>query len=122
MAAGRKSIQVLHDVLSYYDGLDKPEDLGDKNWDFIKNHYFTHLFDDIQNKGVLRNYSTRLFEKQHGTLRNIYHQRTNFKNIAPQILNVQHQLDISTIIKAEIELMEEYERFLRADPATPSLG
>ncbi|KAL0562440.1 hypothetical protein V5O48_019647, partial [Marasmius crinis-equi] len=84
MAAGRANIRVLHSLLSNYEDLDKPDEMEEKNWDFIKNHYFTHLFDDIQRKGVLRNFSTRLFEKQHGTLRNIYHQRTNFKEVAPQ--------------------------------------
>ncbi|KAL0572304.1 hypothetical protein V5O48_009650 [Marasmius crinis-equi] len=115
MAAGRASIRVLHSLLSNYVDLPKPDEIEEKNWDFIKNHYLTHLFDDIQRKGVLRNFSTRLFEKQHGTLRNIYHRRTNFKNIAPQILEVRHQLDVSMIIKAEIELMEEYEKFLKSD-------
>ncbi|KAL0572513.1 hypothetical protein V5O48_009455 [Marasmius crinis-equi] len=62
MAAGRENVRILHSLLSRYADLPKPEKMenaGDKNWDFIKYHYFIHLFEDIQSKGALRNYSTR---------------------------------------------------------------
>ncbi|KAL0059305.1 hypothetical protein AAF712_013953 [Marasmius tenuissimus] len=97
----------------------KPENLSPKDWDFPKLHYFSHLFDDILQKGVLRNFSTRLFEKKHGPLRDIYHRRTNFKNIAPQILDIQHQIDISDIIANEIKAMEQYLAQLKALEAPP---
>ncbi|KAK1220495.1 hypothetical protein PQX77_016730 [Marasmius sp. AFHP31] len=73
MTKGRACIQTLHSLLSQYMELPKPEKLSPKNWNFPKLHYFSHLFDDIQQKGVLRNFSTRLFEKKHGPLRDIYH-------------------------------------------------
>lgn len=55
------------------------------NFDFPKLHAQTHVFDDIEQKGVLRNYSTRLFERLHGPLKTWYQRRTNFKNVAHQV-------------------------------------
>ncbi|KAK1227009.1 hypothetical protein PQX77_009971 [Marasmius sp. AFHP31] len=111
MAAGRKNIQLFNSLLDGYALLqfENPSDsLDQKNWEFVKIHYFNHLFDDIQLKGVLHNFSMRLFEKKHGPLWHIYQQRTNFKNIAPQILTIQHQMDVLDLIVAEIQAMEEY--------------
>ncbi|KAK1215605.1 hypothetical protein PQX77_021784 [Marasmius sp. AFHP31] len=119
MAAGRESIRMFHGALIKYMELPIPEKMKPKNWDFIKLHYFAHLFDDIQNKGALRNFSTRLFEKKHGPLRVIYQRRTNFKNIATQILNIKHQLDVSDIIKADIETMEAYKTYLKTQEDPP---
>ncbi len=63
------------------------EGLIGKNWNFPKNHLYVHLFDDIVAKGVTRNYSTKPNEQMHGPLRKIY-QRTNFRDIAPQVLSL----------------------------------
>ncbi|KAJ8096372.1 hypothetical protein PM082_011534 [Marasmius tenuissimus] len=71
MAAGRESIQTFHTMLTQYaetQYVNPSESLDMKNWEFIKIHYFSHLFDDIQLKGALHNFSTRLFEKKHGPL------------------------------------------------------
>ena len=57
---------------------------GTKNWNFPKMHTHVHGFDDIQNKGVTRNYNTKTSEKLHGPLKLAYH-RTNFKNVADQV-------------------------------------
>lgn len=57
----------------------------EKSWNFIKLHYHVHLYDDILNKGVLRGFSTKPNEKVHGPLRKIYHDCTNFMNIAEQV-------------------------------------
>ncbi|KAK1215109.1 hypothetical protein PQX77_022305 [Marasmius sp. AFHP31] len=116
MAAGRKNIQLFNLLLDEYAVLQlkNPSDsLNQKNWEFIKIHYFNHFFDDIQLKGVLCNFSTRRFEKKHGPLRHIYQRRTNFKNIVPQILTIQHQMDISDLIVAEIQAMEEYNQHVK---------
>lgn len=40
---------------------------------------------DIEAKGVTRNYSTKPNEKCHGPLKEAYQQRTNFKDVAPQV-------------------------------------
>jgi hypothetical protein len=46
---------------------------------------FSHLFDDIMNKGVTRNYNTQPNEQMHGSLKDSYDLRTNFKNVAAQV-------------------------------------
>jgi hypothetical protein len=56
-----------------------------ENFDFPKLHAQQHVFDDIEAKGVLRNYTTRLFERLHGPFKTWYERRTNFKNVAPQV-------------------------------------
>ena len=58
---------------------------SDKNWDFPKNHMFSHLFDDIMNKGVTRNYNTQPNEQMHGSLKDSNDLRINFKNVATQV-------------------------------------
>jgi len=54
-----------------------------------------HLFDDILAKGVTRNYNTKPNEKMHGPLRVIYHRRTNFKDVAPQVCTTMRLLCLS---------------------------
>lgn len=49
----------------------------------------THLFDDIEAKGVTRNYNTKPNEQMHGPLKDSYQQRTNFKNFAEQVGNIR---------------------------------
>lgn len=56
-----------------------------KNWGFPKMHLQTHAFDDVIAKGATRNYNTKPNEKLHGPLRDIYHERTNFKDVAHQV-------------------------------------
>ena len=45
----------------------------------------SHLFDDIINKGATRNYNTQPNEQMHGSLKDSYDLRTNFKNVAAQV-------------------------------------
>ncbi|KAI5995972.1 hypothetical protein F5J12DRAFT_907101 [Pisolithus orientalis] len=61
-----------------------------KNWNFPKNHTHMHVFDDIKAKGVTHNFNTKPNEKMHGPLKEAYQKQTNFKDIAQQILNVNH--------------------------------
>lgn len=57
-----------------------------KAWNsVIKIHYFWHLCNDIENKGVLQGMSTKPNEKFHGPLRKIYLRQTNFKDTAKQV-------------------------------------
>ena len=58
---------------------------GIKDWKFIKAHSHKHAFDDIEAKGVTRNYNTKPNEKLHGPLRDIYHERTNYRDVASQV-------------------------------------
>jgi hypothetical protein len=48
-------------------------------------HLIQHLFDDIEAKGVTRNFTSKTFEKMHGPMGDTYKQVTNFKNVAPQV-------------------------------------
>ena len=47
-------------------------------------HTHTHGFDDIEDKGVTRNYNTKTSERLHGPLKLAY-RHTNFKNVADQV-------------------------------------
>jgi hypothetical protein len=44
-----------------------------------------HIFDNIEAKGATRNYNTKPNEKMHGSLKDSYQMRTNFRNVAPQV-------------------------------------
>lgn len=59
-----------------------------KSWNFPKLHLRQHLFDDIVNKGVARNFSTKPNERMHGPIRKSYLRRTNFKNFGDQVSNL----------------------------------
>ena len=50
-------------------------------------HLIQHLFDDIEAKGVTRNFTSKTFEKMHGPLGKTYESVTNFKNVADQVSN-----------------------------------
>lgn len=54
-------------------------------WNAPKIHLIQHLFDDIEAKGVTRNYSSKTFEKMHGPVKDSYKRRTNFKNVGGQV-------------------------------------
>ena len=56
-------------------------------WNFPKMHLIQHLFDDIEAKGITRNYSTKPFEKMHGPLGESYKRVTNFKDVTGQVSN-----------------------------------
>ncbi|THU83800.1 hypothetical protein K435DRAFT_822896 [Dendrothele bispora CBS 962.96] len=100
IASGRKSVQKFADELQKYIKLNKDPELS-KSWNFIKLHYHVHLFDDIQQKGVLWNMSTKPNEKFHGPLWKIYHLRTNYKDIVNQY---------TTLIRARIDALDGYPR------------
>ena len=48
-------------------------------------HLNTHIFEDIVQKGVTRNYNTKPNESMHRSLKDNYHNRTNFKNVVDQV-------------------------------------
>ncbi|KAJ3834010.1 hypothetical protein F5878DRAFT_697660 [Lentinula raphanica] len=79
-----------------------------RNFNVVKLHYHQHLYDDIENKGVLRGMSTRPNEKFHGPLRKIYLRQTNFKDTGKQIARIEHQNVVSTLIQGEIEDYDDY--------------
>ncbi|KAL0064524.1 hypothetical protein AAF712_008469 [Marasmius tenuissimus] len=84
------------------------EDPGySKSWNFPKAHSYFHLFDDIQSKGVTRNYNTKINENMHHPLKKAYQLRTNFKDIAPQVLCIDHQFYVAGIIQQRIDEQTE---------------
>ncbi|THH16568.1 hypothetical protein EUX98_g9282 [Antrodiella citrinella] len=89
---------------SYFDFL-KPEG---KNWNFTKSHSHRHAFDDIRAKGATRNMNTKMFESMHGLLKYIYQYMTNFKDIASQILKIDHKYLVSQAVR---DLLTYYDDF-----------
>ncbi len=49
----------------------------------MHSHYYA--IDDIINKGVTKNYNTKIFEVLHGPLKDAYLAFTNFKNVADKV-------------------------------------
>ncbi|KAH9008313.1 hypothetical protein EDB84DRAFT_112461 [Lactarius hengduanensis] len=92
-----------------------------KNWNFPKMHALVHSFDDIEAKGASRNYNTKPNEKMHSFLRMLYLNRTNFKNVASQILKHEHVALVGELIRGQIN---ELDAAIRATywflPRTPS--
>ncbi|KAJ7703729.1 hypothetical protein B0H17DRAFT_1157115 [Mycena rosella] len=78
-----------------------------KNWNFPKMHVHTHAFDDIENKGVSRNFGTKIDEVMHGSTRNAYLRQTNFKNVAPQILKLEHWRLVGKYIRDQLDDLDQ---------------
>ncbi|EGO19929.1 hypothetical protein SERLADRAFT_373989 [Serpula lacrymans var. lacrymans S7.9] len=85
----------------------------DKDWNFPKKHTNIHVFDDIEAKGVTRNYNTKPNEQLHGPLKDSYQLRTNFKDVAEQILRADHWCYVSKYIRQNITAFDDS---LRPDP------
>ncbi|KAG1870895.1 hypothetical protein F4604DRAFT_1583497 [Suillus subluteus] len=78
-----------------------------KNWNFPKMHASKHIFDDIIAKGAARNFSTRPNEKQHGPIKRWYLRQTNRKDIASQILELDHKSFVAEFIRSRIVFLDE---------------
>ncbi|KAG2351136.1 hypothetical protein BDR07DRAFT_1502501 [Suillus spraguei] len=85
---GRNVVQMFSGFLKQY--IDKTADIEDKGWNFPKLYMDVHLFDDIKVKGATRNYNTKPNKKMHGSLKDSYLLRTNIRNVAEQILHINH--------------------------------
>ncbi|KAG1884643.1 hypothetical protein F4604DRAFT_1878660 [Suillus subluteus] len=96
---GHQAIKEFTQLLDQYSAKD---DSG-KNWAYPKWHTHAHLFDDIKVKGATCNTNTKPNEKCHGPIRRIYLRRTNFKNIAEQVLRLDHRFLIAHSIRLDIE-------------------
>ncbi|KAH9017439.1 hypothetical protein EDB84DRAFT_1628850 [Lactarius hengduanensis] len=107
--AGRNELKKFVDLMKKYILLcsESAED-GEKvkDWNFPKMHALVHSFDDIEAKGASRNYNTKPNEKLHGPLRKLYLTRTNFKNVASQILKYEHFAFISALIRDQIDELD----------------
>jgi len=51
-----------------------------------------HSFDDINAKGASRNFDTKPNEKLHGPLKKAYLMQTNFRDVAPQVGFLSHEI------------------------------
>ncbi|KAL0565907.1 hypothetical protein V5O48_016110 [Marasmius crinis-equi] len=91
-----------------------------KSWNLPKAHSYKHAFDDIINKGVARNYPTKINENMHGPLKKAYQLQSNFRNFAPQILRIDHCAYVASIIE---ERITEFDRRKKLEDLknTPSL-
>ncbi|KAF6744588.1 hypothetical protein DFP72DRAFT_1078429 [Ephemerocybe angulata] len=104
---------------------------GLKSWEFPKAHTHQHLFNDIRKKGVTRNSNTKTFETMHGTQKDAY-DRTNFKNIDPQIakLNafdhacflIRQKIDRSAALAAELKAQAESQQDLNGRQVPDTVG
>ncbi|KAG1908652.1 uncharacterized protein F5891DRAFT_1124360 [Suillus fuscotomentosus] len=116
IVAGRAALNKFSDLMEEYIPESQPE--TSKNWNFPKKHMIMHIFDDILAKGVTHNYNTKPNEKMHGGLRKIYLRRTNFKDVAPQILRYDHWLLTSTSMRTELDELDNYSQNATDDPET----
>ncbi|KAG2117138.1 uncharacterized protein F5147DRAFT_811351, partial [Suillus discolor] len=105
--AGRHAVQAFSTYLQQY--ITKTADTSDKNWNFPKLHMSVHIFDNIEAKGATRNYNTKPNEKMHGSLKDSYQMRTNFRNVAPQILRINHWQVVAESICRNISDFDEYQ-------------
>ncbi|KAG2750897.1 hypothetical protein P692DRAFT_201839120 [Suillus brevipes Sb2] len=105
--AGRHAVQAFSTYLQQY--IAKTADMSDKNWNFPKLHMSVHIFDNIEAKGATRNYNTKPNKKMHGSLKDSYQMRTNFRNVAPQILRINHWQVVAESICRNISNFDEYQ-------------
>ncbi|KAG2081487.1 hypothetical protein BD769DRAFT_1657222 [Suillus cothurnatus] len=118
IAAGREALQEFSELMDKY--IKKSEAVRpDKNWSFPKKHLVAHLFDDIIAKGATRNYNTMLNEKCHGPLKASYQYRTNFKDVAPQILRTDHWSLVSEFIRSRVDELDAYNTQMAEDETDP---
>ncbi|KAI6010037.1 hypothetical protein BKA83DRAFT_4467647 [Pisolithus microcarpus] len=99
LAAGQEALATFNTLMQKFS--EKTENTK-KNWNFPKNHMCAHTFDDVEAKGVTRNFSTKLNEKMHGPLKEKYQRHMNFKNVTDQILDIDHLELVSEFIHCRI--------------------
>ncbi|KAG1850743.1 hypothetical protein C8R48DRAFT_750083 [Suillus tomentosus] len=80
------------------------------DWDFPKTHLWKHVVRDIRHKGAAHNYNTRPNEKLHGPLKDTYHYRTNRKDVAAQILHVDHHKFSLMLLRERVDMVDEHNR------------
>ncbi|KAG1865264.1 hypothetical protein F4604DRAFT_1881913 [Suillus subluteus] len=73
------------------------------DWNFPKTHLWKHV-------GVARNFSMRPNEKMHGPLKDTYHHQTNGKDVAMQILHVDHHKFALMLLRERVNQVDEYDR------------
>ncbi|KAJ7668084.1 hypothetical protein B0H17DRAFT_1142650 [Mycena rosella] len=108
LAAGRQELSDFGEYMKAYIEAYTDTELDDgKNWNFPKMHAHTHVFDDIEHKGVSRNFGTKIDEAMHGSTRNAYLRQTNFKNVSPQILKSEHRRLVGKYIRDQLDDLDQ---------------
>ncbi|KAK0482734.1 hypothetical protein IW261DRAFT_1550495 [Armillaria novae-zelandiae] len=80
------------------------------SWSIPKVHTQRHLFDDIIAKGATKNYNTKVNECMHGPLKEAYQTRTNFKNVADQILMTDHKYGIAMKLRQRMDCNKKHQK------------
>ncbi|KAG1787605.1 uncharacterized protein HD556DRAFT_1448615 [Suillus plorans] len=101
---GRNMLLELTELMDIY--IKDTADLSEKSWNFPKMHLSAHLFNDMEAKGVTRNYNTKPNEKMHSPLKDAYQDHTNFKNFAEQILQYNHDSLVAEYICSKMECLD----------------
>ncbi|KAK0492034.1 hypothetical protein EDD18DRAFT_1080209 [Armillaria luteobubalina] len=108
---GRQLLGVFEANLKAYS--QATDDIVWKNvtsWSIPKVHTQQHLFDDIIAKGVTKNYNTKVNECMHGPLKEAYQTRTNFKNVADQILMTDHRYGIAMKLRQRMDHNKKHQK------------
>ncbi|KAG1743670.1 uncharacterized protein EDB91DRAFT_1236667 [Suillus paluster] len=99
----------LKDYVDYVTDTSSMEGLK-QDWNFPKVHLWKHAPRDIRMKGVARNYSTRPNKKLHGPLKSTYLLRSNGKDIAKQVLRVDHHKFAALLLQGRLGTLDEQRR------------
>ncbi|KAG1898822.1 uncharacterized protein F5891DRAFT_1129283 [Suillus fuscotomentosus] len=111
ISAGRGAVQALMALMKQYIIKTEDDDESDKDWNFLKLHMLTHLFDDIEAKGASRNYNTKPNKQMYGPLKDWYQERTNFKDFAEQILRIDHWFHVADDIRRHLLDLDDHLMF-----------
>ncbi|KAK0499677.1 hypothetical protein EDD18DRAFT_1102989 [Armillaria luteobubalina] len=106
--AARNEYKAMRWTLTCTNTIPKEKKL--KRWNFPKAHSHQHLFNDIEAKGVTLNYNTKPNESMHGSFKESYQHRTNFKNVDEQILRVDNWYNAMTYIQQQVNHHDKIEK------------
>ncbi|KAJ7241195.1 hypothetical protein B0H12DRAFT_1250508 [Mycena haematopus] len=107
IAAGRQVLQNFGRLMEKYKAACVGTEFEEKNWEFIKIHLHQHVFDDIERKGVTKNFGTKIDESMHGPARAAYLRQTNFKDVTPQILRSLHRRMVGKYILDQLDDLDQ---------------
>ncbi|KAI6035879.1 hypothetical protein EDC04DRAFT_2604787 [Pisolithus marmoratus] len=108
----RDELKAYHACVHHLDEMGLKE-----NWNFPKAHLWKHVTHDIQSKGAICNYSAWPNEKMHGPLKDAYQDHSNGKDIAGQILCVDHHQLAIKLIQVCIDAENEHTNLAASNDA-----
>ncbi|KAI6011650.1 hypothetical protein EDC04DRAFT_2871060 [Pisolithus marmoratus] len=106
LAAGERELHTFQHHLEEYIAMHDPEAMQ-KNWNFPKVHLGKHAFTDIREKGAARNFSTWPNESHHRPIRKYYLLQMNRKDVAEQILRLDHKSLVGEFIQSHLEHLDQ---------------